>query len=390
MFNQKNLLAAYYLVFSLAVLGVGLVRPSLNWDVVGYVAAARALESSDARDIHTFTYDTLRASVTDARFAVIAPGGEGYKAVMYADPAAFAEQLPFYQVRPLYVGLLFVLYKAGVNLVFATYFVSALGVCGGLWAAYAIASRELPAVWLFALPPLAVACGALGIARLSTPDGLAFMGVMLAGALFVRGQRALLLVLPALVAVRTDLALFSVPFLLGLLWQGRFDRRATAAALAAAVLLYFGINWIYHYPGWETVFSFTFVELATHPLSAPPHVTSGQYLSILARGVEVALNNGLFVAYLAAAAAALFLIVERVRHGEDWRAVLREPAPALALLCLLYAGVHFVLFPVAWPRFFAPFYLAGVLALGLLHSYSTSGQRSSLPEPSPKAIARKP
>jgi hypothetical protein len=366
-FNRKNiLLTGCYLVFSLLGLATSLLRPGLNWDVFGYVAAVRALETSDARDIHTFAYETVRASVPEAEFLAMAPpDGSGYKSTMRHNPAAFAEQLPHYRLRLLYVGPLFLLYKAGVNLVFATYLISGLAVCAGLWVGFMIVRRELSGAWLAALPPLAVAFGALHIARLSSPDGLAFLGVVLACGLFLWGRCELLIVLPALVAVRTELVLFSVPFLLTLLWHARFRRRYVAVSAAIAVLLYLGLSWHYRYPGWETAF-YTLIEMTPYPLSVPHHVTPGQYMAVLMRGVEEALKDPAFMAYLAGVAAALFVLFERARRGGRWSEALREPAAALVLLCLLYVAVHFVLFPVDFTRFYAPFYLVGTLMLPLV------------------------
>ena len=103
-----------YLLIAVLALWQSASKPMHNWDMIGYVAAAKSFEESDASALHDFTYRQLRESVTHKKYTSLASGkGDLYRETISEDPAAFAEQLPFYRIRPVYTGLIYLSTRRG-------------------------------------------------------------------------------------------------------------------------------------------------------------------------------------------------------------------------------------------------------------------------------------
>jgi hypothetical protein len=72
--------------------------------MVAYIAVAKSIEERDIESLHSFAFDALRHSVGDAEYDRMLEIDTDYRHAMATDASAFAEQLPFYQVRPLYTA----------------------------------------------------------------------------------------------------------------------------------------------------------------------------------------------------------------------------------------------------------------------------------------------
>jgi hypothetical protein len=375
--------AAWYALISLGILGASFTRPLMNWDVIGYVGSVKALETSDAQDVHKSTYETLRASVPDSTLAIIAPApGQPpapadaqqdrpptvaqYRSAMRSDPAAFAEQIPLYEVRFLYIYLLFALSKLGLPIVFATYAVSAVSVCIGLWLLAWMTKNRLQTPAKLALPVLALAFGAITIGRLSTPDGLAFLGFMVCMLLFLNNRWESMVVAVALIGIRTDLVLFTAPFLLYCVFFSRFRRVWSIAAFVITCALYVWVKVHYGYPGWSTMFRFAVGEWVPHPLTTPAVVTVSQYLRTFIIGIWSGANRPAFLIFLIMAAWAVGLLIQKVRAGGFPDSFLRSNIVAALVLSIVYVLVHFLLFPEWQERFFLGPYLTVAVVLAIL------------------------
>ena len=362
-----------YLFVALYALSLCLSRPIHNWDMIGYIAAAKSFETSDPAALHAFTYDSLRRAVTPDEYQALTTGP--FRAAVAASPDVLAEQIPFYRIRPLYNGLVYGLYRAGVDIGFATHLLAGLGVALALLLLFPAATSLLARPFLFALPPLAMIFGAFEVARLSTPDGLAYLAFVLAALLVVRRRfRGLYVLAPLCLGLRTDLILFTLPLLLLIAARERAQRRAALVAAVASVAAYVAIAVIWKAPGWATLLRFTFVSSDTHPLTAGGGVTAGQYAVILKEGLKSLLYKKPFLLYLLAAGYSLWLMLA----GGGLRNALRSPSATLALAAMAFVAAHFLLFPVAWIRFFAAPQLVGALALlGLVSERMKTGPTES-------------
>lgn len=353
---------AYYLAFGLALLVSSQLRPYYNWDLIAYVAAAKRIDTSDPVQIHRFAYEELRRSVPPGTYTQRVSGNE-YQAAVSSDPQVLAEQLRFYRFRPIYVWAVYGLYRGGLDIVFASHLVSGIAVVLGVGLLYALGRRRLARPFLYALPILAVALGLLQIARLSTPDALAFLGVVAAAYLFLEMRPGLVVLAPALIAVRTDLILFTLPLLLYLLLRTGGRRRvAVALAIVVAVFLTWYLPVRYGNPGWLTTFYFWFMERSHVLAGASVSPTLDQYLWALVRGIWQAANDGAFVLHIVIAGWTLALIRARGMF-EGWDRLLDSRPAALALICIGYVAAHFVLYPEPVARFFVAEYTLTTLVL---------------------------
>ena len=367
MYKNTFLIGGYYLLCGLYVLAMSLQKPTLNWDAVAYVAAARAMETNQPDEIHDFAYRQYRKAVesTTAEPSAIPPTDDDktYRKAMQESAGAFMENVRFYQIRPAYTGAVFGLYKAGVNPVFATYLISALSAFLAVGVMFLIARPRMTLPFLLALPPLALSFKLRAIASASSPDSLALLGMMICAYLFIAERKELLAILPLLLPIRTDLVLFVVLLQGYLFLFGPYKKRWIAVSLAATVLIHAFLGWHYGYPGWTSVFYTTFVTHVIHPLSSPPTLTVWQYVVVFFRGAAQAISSTAFTLYAVVAILSACLLFAEKPIGR----LVHSKMHVLLVLSAAYIGVHFVLFPAAWERFFIGAYiLSGIAFFSLL------------------------
>jgi hypothetical protein len=348
------------LAFSLFVLAISCIKPAFNWDAIAYIASAKSFEVANIQKIHSFAYEHVRKVVPASKFKKLVNEGNDYSSTMEKDAVAFYEQLPFYKTRLLYVIIVFLLYKVGFDIVFATYFVSGISVFIAIWVILLICMElRLANLYMYALPLFALNYGILSIAHLSTPDGLAFLGFMFCAYLFIKKRIEVFLVIPFLVAVRIDAILFNVPFLLYLIIFGKNRKVLTSTALVATLIVYWFINWYCKNQGWSTLFYHTFIDRLTHPLTAAARLTIQQYLISLIRGIKHGVQNRAFLVFVLVS---VFFGYLRLRYNKLTSSVHSETS-ILFIFSLLYVITHFLLFPFMHQRFFMGQYLLVTICL---------------------------
>jgi hypothetical protein len=164
---SKYLFIAYLLFFLL--MSVWAYRqPHYTWDVVGYVGSA--VDSTDPKVIQREALNAIRNAPSDEDIRVDNP----YRADVVANPYHFAEQLPFYSIKPVYVEMIRVLHRTGMPFQKSAVAISAvsdflLAVLLWQWLAPYLSSWLLAAACtLIMLSP-----NILVLSRWATPDYLA-------------------------------------------------------------------------------------------------------------------------------------------------------------------------------------------------------------------------
>jgi len=359
-------ISAPLLFFLLAAYAVFLTvcRPSYNWDIIGYIASAKSFEQQDIESLHSFTYDQLRNSVSSEKYEVLAQKtGSGYRHSISSDPSAFEEQLPFYQIRTVYTGMIYLLYKTGVDIVAAPHLISGFAVAAAIVFLYYMSITYLSKLLVYAIPLLAVIFGVLDLSRLSTPDGLAFLAVMASVYLYLNAHIGLLLILlPIMVGIRIDLILFVIPLLFVIFVLNKCSAWKTALSTIMTIAIFLGVVSYWNYPGWSTNFYFVFVQQLSHPISMPPTLTVQDYIYSLFRGVVGLISNKAFVLYMILAAYSLYEIKNIVKRTSVVSAIKFSPSAVLASVCLFYVASHFLAYPVAHDRYFSAPYLIGTFS----------------------------
>jgi hypothetical protein len=375
---ERFLALSLFLLLATCAIIVSVYKPYYNWDIIGYIASAKSFEQQDIELLHSFTYDQLRNSLSAEKYEELTQeNGSGYRHSISTDPSAFKEQLPFYQIRPVYTGMIYLLYKIGVNIVLATHLISGFAVVVAIAFLYLMSVSFLPKPFIYAIPPLAVIFGVLNLARYSTPDGLAFLAVIVSVYLYLKARFNLLLILlPIVVGIRTDFILFVIPLLFFIFALNKCNVWKTALSTFMSVAIYFGVGAYWGYPGWSTTFYFTLIQILTHPISMPPKLTVKDYFHILfIQSRILILYNEVFILYMIIAAYSLFLIKINAKTKSVLITFKSSPSAVLAVVCLFFVVSHFLTFPVAWIRFFSAPYLIGAFSLlSMVTDYLKSSQ----------------
>lgn len=362
---RPNLALLLYLFISMAVIGLSIYRPFHNWDMIGYIAAAKSFEEKEISQLHSFTYNQVRTSVSDREFESLTTGN--YRYAVFTDPSAFKEQLPFYQIRPVYNFIIYLLYKIGVPIVFATHFISGISSALALMILYLLARTSLAEQFVWSMPLLSIVFGILDLARYSTPDSLAFLAYIFSIYLYLKKHIiSLLILLPIIVGIRTDLLLFTMLLNFVLFISFKNHRKWVVVSILASVVIYLAIVIYWQYPGWATLFYFTLVQILTHPISTPPTLSVSDYLNVLFNGIARTAGDKIFVLYVILGGNFLYLLTKEIYASRPLSLVVfisSRSKSIVGIISMIYVCTHFLLFPVTWSRFFSAPYLVGTFSL---------------------------
>ena len=350
-------LALFAYVGSMAII-LCFTSPYLNWDMLGYIGATYALVDSNTTTVHHLTFQTLQVSLPPDAFQAFL--NNAYRRTLFDDPTAFAEQLPFYQVRIGYTWLVHILSLTGFSMITAAHAISAVSVVAALVLLFGMSKSFLAPKLRIAIPLAALTFGFTDIARASTPDGLALLAIVGCSFLYLKNEASVLVrLLPLLGFIRTDLNLFSLLMLIGLVTQAAAPKRQLAVAIAATITIPLGIEAAFNHPGWATILYVTLVQPLPYPLSVPPTVTLEIYSEALAKGLRSLTQENSFLTY-AILTVCCTLLLRKLTKGVKAPS---SSASQLEAICASYIALHFLLLPVAWDRFFVGPYTMGIFAL---------------------------
>ncbi len=373
----------YFIAFTLALFLYAIFKPIHNWDLVAYVGAVKSFETENKQEISDFAYGELKAYADAETWDQLTNGSE-YRRNLYADPESFNQVLPWYQIRPVYTGLMYSLNEyLGINLFKAGHLISAVSVVVGLWVFFYAFNELIGRTLWFAVPFFILLNGIVEVARLGTPDGLAFLYTAILTALFIRQKKSILWLLPLAVIVRTDMV-FLVGLTLGYLFlRHKSYRIGTFLSLIATVAIYLFINKYYNNYGWATVFYLVFITdmHLNYPADTEIHISVSQYLMSLAKGtVEILVNDG-FDSFIGLFAIQLGISFKVTGFKSSVVSYFKHPANALAVISFTYVIIHFLVFPAGYSRFFAAQYLIVLLTLlALINRINSINPEKPMPE----------
>lgn len=353
-----------------AFVAFGFFNPQSSWDVLGYTGSALTL--AGVEDVHGETYRIAQKGLGDAYQSVITDNpnerASTYRSTMVKNPDAFSQQLPYYLIRPAYVGTLAIAYHWGIDpLTMMGIIAAASGLIVGALVYWRLA-RVFSPLMSFCLATALLLCFRLpAFSGFLSPDPLIAMLFIAFVFWFERGMSvvAVLLFTVVLVFCRSNAVVFTTPLLAVGLLAYYLDAPVTklkpvfaAGIFLVSVALMKGIeHWAGNY-GWWTVFYFTFVESTNFPahLNAPFNVQ--QYLGAVVKGGRWLFSDR----YATTFYVFMGILVLRTGTGQ-WRPETTAATLFFLMLSVIFAG-YFVLFPAVFLRFyFAVFVLAGVFAL---------------------------
>lgn len=332
-----------------------------RFDALGYIGAALQLTGLDAAAVHAETYRQVRAAVPPALFRELITA-DAYHADVAANANHFAQQLPFYHVRPLYNGLLALLHSAGLNMVHATMLLTviayaAIGALVFVWFSRHLGAIYGPAAaWL-----LAASAPMTEAARAGTVDLMS--AALVIGALYAlvehRHVRAFAGLLLLSLLARSDnivlVAMFALYFAVAAPGALQPPRMHVASFALAAFALVAVIHATAGYYGWPVLFYHTFVTPLPTPADVSVSVTPAMYWHAIDMRLGSALKTAMPV-FLACAVIAHAL----TRSGQPADKDAAQQAQLLrgvVFVLLANIAVRMAAFPVVWDRQYIAHYL---------------------------------
>ena len=367
-----------YLLFLTAVLIWSYRNPYYNWDMIPYIAQARLFKEHNIKTIHAEVYAEIRKEIPREDYDELTGGTLNsplYRGNMVKDYLHFAEQLPFYSTKPLYVMCVYLLQAVGFGAVLATlipslvaYVILALLVfewvgrfTGGFY-------RLACASFLAFNPPV------LLLPRLPTPDSLSTALVFLALYFLLEKQSTAVcsgLLLLSLYT-RTNNIVFVV-FVLGylVLWAKgsvRLSYLQGGVLLGVCMVSVSAINHFSGFYGWATLFHQSLLGLLNAPAETLVHISLRTYLLALKQSLFLLMFTSFVLEFVFLGVLAL------LASGAEKNSERLQEYRHLTLLTLATLPVYFVLMPsmTRWfesERFLAPQYL--FLAVSCVVALST-------------------
>lgn len=318
-------------------------------DTVEFVANVVALHTSDPVAIRNLAYQ----AVTTEAPAMVVPHILGtdlsteqaaVRRAKHADPYRFAQFLPYFSVKPLYIEALNLLHQAGVGLVRSIAVVSAVSFAAMAALIYWWVLKLGGSVWAACLVLLTPEMSTL--AQGTGPDALSVLFLMagLFSLWYLRPSFGVTLLLSS-AWVRPENAVFCILVLLYLALKGELRGWMAVVLIGLSAMTPMAIDHFGGY-GWKALYSHTFKFTEMDPGMFVPTFTLSDYLQALRSGVREALHSSL-LPYLLLWVAGLRLVPR-----------MRWPL----LLCGVFSGVKFVIYPNFEPRYYGLLYM--VTAIG--------------------------
>lgn len=338
------------------VLALAIKVPGYNWDMLGYVGSVKSYQGLDNQELHSYVYQNLKSATNQEIHDIYleAPRSD-YQKTMAENANFFAQQLPFYQIRVLYNSAILLFEKIGINPFTASHLISALSVLiAALLIQRMLFAKTTSRLKMF-FPVVASYFGLLQVARLSTPDGLAFLLIILMGFLFYQNRiRTAFILMPVLILVRTDLILLLIPLgLYGFLINPQLRIPSFFSGVVSAALFVF-LNQFFENYGWHTIFYFSFIEQIPNPAEIDLSVTFKQYLFVFTKGVKEMFTDRSSAIYLFLS---IVILEKQIRQKIGFQNLKKDGLVVFHYIGLVYFLLHFFLFPVAWKRFFVGPYI---------------------------------
>jgi hypothetical protein len=364
----KHLPVLLYFVYVLFALWNGYINPTHSWDTLPYTAIILSLEDDDLTSIHDRAYELVKLHVPLKLFTEYTSKSR-YRQLMATDPVAFAKQFPFYSIKPLYVGVGYVIHRFGFSIPNALIVVSLLSVAGIALILFAWLGRYFQEPYRSLFSALIfTGTSAIFFAGLVKPDPLSAV-ILLSAMYFLieRNGRIAFIVLTLMsIAVRPDNIIFvGISYTaLALLPPRKLTLIQYVSLATVALITYFGIQRMAGGYGWVTTMGyFSGGGAENHPENVAGTMTLIGYWKIRYwdfRASFAALEFSYFAIFIFLATITLL----HARNLQGQHRMYRNVAAAAVLAMI----ARYLLWPQLEIRFYVPYYIPiATLALLLLH-----------------------
>lgn len=338
-------------VFSISISVMAAMKPALNWDLIGYIAAAKYSEGLKGEDLLLSTYSEVKENTSGAVFKELTENTP-YRAIVYHNANSLQQQMPFYTIRIAYIETMKWMHKLfNIPLIMTTYFISSF--FAALFTLLLFYMFRLNSKWAIMFFPLVLLLsGVREIAGLSTPDAMASFFVILS--LLALSSNSLLIVplLTIIPFIRTDFIIFVTLVSACLLIKKQNYKAITSLFLSCSA--YFYINNVSGNYGYLKTLYFTLVHNDPFPMSLITPTSISPFLDAYLDGFASFFGHKHFLIYLA-----YFIFWFKVIRPKKIQKLNEQ-----VFIVLGFVTLHMVLFPAYYQRFFA--WCAAVAGLQLV------------------------
>jgi len=353
---QTTIMILFVVLFAILALS----SPTYEWDLIPYIANASHIVSGIPTEaLQAPIYENLKQTVPPDSYEALI--GSPTRLVLSQDPEAFRQTVAFfYDSRIIYTYINAAIIKTGINPVTGVYAFSVVCAILSILMLHQLVPVRTPLGMCLVLPFIALSCGLFTVGRLATPDALATLTTITLYFLLLRNRVMLLLfVLPLTVFIRSDLIVLTGLFFAYFFFTNRISKFAVVASGLATVAAYLILNYaIIEHDAWSSLIGYNFGEKPTHPAEYVFEVTLAGYISYVVEGLLSFSYTPIFFVFCMLAVTGILQFSSRFFFNPDDTKVSLQHADILFLLvsCVAFLGLHFLLFPVTWTRFFAAQY----------------------------------
>jgi hypothetical protein len=351
----------------------GWFHPQLTADAIPYVGAALSLDEPNAILLHHQVYGLLKRTSSPEDYITLTEDGPIVKD-MAESPKQFMIQASVRFVKPLYIGLIYCAYRAGLNPFLFTKGFSIICCLAISFILFSWLRRYFSeGASIFFSVTLLIASSFYDLIGLTSPDLLSALIIIgIAYIYSMYGHKvSISMLLVTLVLVRADNFLFA----LGYFGITRFSAResisykelALTSVTISVIMLAVQTHCSYD---WQTYWFKSFID-RTVDLSVPHHLTVLQYIRTILFSLRLKPPCNIM---------AFFFFLEGIAlmasRGKNLRS---NRLSQLSILLLLSLISHWLVFPEPVPRFFLAHYLViGVFFLERMGNL-LSNQQAPLP-----------
>jgi hypothetical protein len=357
--RQRMLLwlpALYYFVIFLAGI-YSFRKPEYNWDMLPYMALVLESDNIKTDSVHDQTYYFVKQSLPPASYKNLTDSSNTYRKQMKQDRVAFHNQLPLYVVKPLYIAFVYLFYKAGFSLSVSTIMPSIFSylLIGFLFLHWLKKYLNIVfASWLSLLVMLSTPM--LGVAKLSTPDGLSALLVFSLFYFVIEKRNALLILIfmAGSVFARIDNIITCLALIGFLVFQNKPLKKMAIVQywgmIAILVVCYFSITASATKYGWSIFYYNSFSNYVSLSYGSHSAFVAKEYLRLMFGNAINSLYHSQIITFLGMV---LSLFIGRTTSvfedlGFD---------QIFSLLLVLIITVRFLLYPDIGDRSYIPYYL---------------------------------
>ncbi|HVX25623.1 MAG TPA: hypothetical protein VHB70_04740 [Parafilimonas sp.] len=347
---KRKFIYLYALIIFAITVVLGTV-PDYNWDMLPYMSIVQKMDGVSSFDqIHETTYSTAQKNLPPKKYKDLVDARDPYRKKMAEDANAFKTQLSFFDIKPVYLIIIFLFYKLGISLTYATVLPSLISfffinLLSYFWyRKFNLSFKNLIAVLL-------VACAiSIPLATRSNPDTLACLFLLIGSYLFLETNKLFLCVLFLILSIltRPENVIFSF-LLFGIILVGKWKKKIpfyiSVGYLLIMAAIYFLIMRNTDYPGWNNLFYHAFIDNTANPLIKQT-ITVQQYLKVIRENL---LNLKGIIAIVGLIILSAFVFFFR-NHSQDKNSLY----VFFYVIVVFWTLIKTLLFPMTALRFIIP------------------------------------